>query len=68
MKNIFTHLHRHTKGVTKHFSKHKHKYLFGTLGTFAIIKSILLLAGFFGTLNIANIFAAGGELNSGNIV
>jgi hypothetical protein len=28
----------------------------------------LLLVGFFGTLTISNIFAAGGELNSGNIV
>ena len=28
----------------------------------------MLLVGFFGTLTISNIFAAGGELNSGNIV
>jgi Leucine-rich repeat (LRR) protein len=42
--------------------------LFGTFGTFALVKCFLLLAGFFGTLTISNIFAAGGELNSGNIV
>jgi hypothetical protein len=42
--------------------------LFGTFGTFALVKCFLLLAGFFGTLTISNIFAAGGEVNSGNIV
>ena len=68
MKSIVYHLRSHTKHITKHVNKHKNKYLFGTLGAFAIVKTFLLLAGFFGTLTITNTFAAETVVTSGNIV
>ena len=69
MKHLIHHVKKHSKCVVRHLSTHKHKYLFGTFGTFAIVKTFLLLFGFFAALNIANIFAQTPvELNSGNIV
>lgn len=43
----------------KHVHKHKHHYAFGVFGSYAIVKAILLFAGFFGLINLASTFAAG---------
>jgi hypothetical protein len=69
MKKTMNHFYQQTKKAGKHFSKHKQKYLFGTFGTFAIVKTVLLLAWFFGAINLSGIFAKEPvEVNSGNIV
>ena len=52
--------------VVKHVRKYKQHYLLGTLGCFAVVKTVLLFAGFFG-LMWTNITFAAGPLNSGNV-
>jgi len=47
MKKVTNHFYKKTVNAGKHFNKHKHKYLFGLFGTFAIVKTFFLLIGFF---------------------
>jgi hypothetical protein len=68
MKTLLQKIGKHASHVTKHVSKHKHKYAFSIFGSFAIVKMVLLFAGFFGLMHVSNTFAqVDGELNSSNI-
>jgi hypothetical protein len=58
MKTFLKKIKKHASHLTKHVSKHKHKYAFGLFGSFAVIKAILLFAGFFGLMHIGSTFAA----------
>ncbi|MCX6825055.1 MAG: leucine-rich repeat protein [candidate division SR1 bacterium] len=55
--------------VINHVKAHKHHYLLGTFGSFAIIKMVIVFLGLFGLSQIKHSFARSpAELNSGNIV
>ena len=44
--------------VKVHFEKHHRKYLLGALGSFAVVKMVVLFAWFLSIINLTNIFAA----------
>ena len=60
MKHVSKHAKNIQKHVVKHLKQHHKKYLFGAFWWFAIVKMILLFAGFIGLLNYSGTFAAGG--------
>lgn len=37
------------QAIHKHLNQHHKKYLFGIFGSFAIVKTVILFAGFLGT-------------------
>jgi hypothetical protein len=51
------------KTLHTHLKQHHKKYLFGTFGSFALIKTVLLFTGLFGLVHLANIFAIGTATN-----
>ncbi len=56
------------KTIHSHLKHHHRKYLFGIFWSFALIKTVLLFAWFFGIVQVGNTFAQTPvELNSGNI-
>ena len=58
MKNLLHKtIKKHALHVVKHLKKNKHHYTVGILGSFAVVKTLLLLVGLFGILTIKNTFA-----------